>query len=68
MQKCLILFNVCSIIVAISLRFTQSAYSENESDQSATIMLFLSSSPAIDVTVQVFSSDGTATGECTTLH
>ena len=52
----------------ISVRFSQSTYSANEDVSNVTIMLELSSSPAIDVTVQVFSSDGTATGECTTLH
>ena len=52
----------------ITVRFSQSTYSVNEDVSNVTIMLELSSSPAIDVTVQVFSSDGTATGECTTLH
>ena len=54
--------------VVITVRFSQSTYRVNEDVSNVTIMLELSSSPAIDVTVQVFSSDGTATGECTTLH
>ena len=54
--------------LVITVIFSQSTYSANEDVSNVTIMLELSSSPAIDVTVQVFSSDGTATGECTTLH
>ena len=54
--------------LVITVRFSQSTYSINEDVSNVTIMLELRSSPAIDVTVQVFSSDGTATGECTTLH
>ena len=52
------------------MRFSQSTYRVNEDVSNVTILLELSSSPAIDVTVQVFSSDGTATGECniTLLH
>ena len=63
-------YNIISFYcnVVITVRFNQSIYSVNEDFSNVTIMLELSSSPAIDVTVQVFSSDGTTTGECATLH
>jgi len=50
------------------VRFIQPTYNVTEDDGTVMIMLELSSLPAIDVTVQVFSSDETATGGCMTLH
>ena len=43
--------------------FTETTYSVNEGDGSAQIGLVLSNPSSTATTVQVFSTDGTATGE-----
>ena len=43
--------------------FSESMYSVNESDGSVQIGLVLSGPSSTDTTVEVFDTDGTATGE-----
>ena len=43
--------------------FSETMYSVNEDDGSAHIVLEVSSPSAKDITVEVFNTDGSATGE-----
>ena len=43
--------------------FSQSAYSVNENDEPAQAVLVLSNPSSSDITVEVFNTDGSATGE-----
>ena len=49
--------------VAVSVSFNQSTYIINENDQLVQPVLVLNDSLATDITVQVMTSDITATGE-----
>ena len=49
--------------VAITVMFSQTTYSVNEGDGSAEIGLVLSGESSTPTTVEVFSTDGSATGE-----
>ena len=49
--------------IAITVMFTETMYSVNEGDGSAQIGLVLSGPLSTDTTVQVFTTDGSATGE-----
>jgi len=46
-----------------TVSFNQSTYSVDEDDGPAQPVLVLSSPSSTDITVQVFSTDGTATGK-----
>ena len=52
-----------AITVAVSVSFNQSTYIINENDQLVQPVLVLNNSLATDITVQVMTSDITATGE-----
>ena len=52
-----------AIIVVVSVSFNQSTYIINENDQLVQPVLVLNDSLATDITVQVMTSDNTATGE-----
>ena len=43
--------------------FNQSVYSVNEDEGAAQLVLILTSPSSTDVTVEVFNTDGSATGE-----
>ena len=43
--------------------FGQSAYSVNENDEPAQAVLVLSNPSSIDITVEVYNTDGSAFGE-----
>jgi len=49
--------------IAITVSFNQSTYSVDEDDRPAQPVLVLSNPSSSDITVQVFSTDGTATGK-----
>ena len=49
--------------VAVSISFNQSTYIVNENKRLVEIVLVLNNSTGIDITVQVRTSDNTATGE-----
>ena len=46
------------------MRFERPTYSVDEDDGPAQPALILSNPSSTDITVQVFNTDGTATGEC----
>ena len=48
----------------MSVSFSQSVYIVNENDGLVQAKLFLNTSLATDITIQVRANDGTATGEC----
>ena len=50
-------------LLAITVSFEQSMYSVNEKAESAQPVLVLSNPSSTDITVQVFNTDGSATGE-----
>ena len=54
-------------IVATSIRFSQTMYSKAENEGSIEIKLVLSNTLPVDVTLQVISSDNTATGRYTSI-
>ena len=71
-----VLYNLCIIkiyihneddsnlfLLAIMVSFVQSTYSVNEGDGLAQIGLVLSGEPSTATTVQVFNTDGSATGK-----
>lgn len=49
--------------LAITVMFGQSMYSANEDTGSIQVELVLSGESSTDITVRVFSTDGSATGE-----
>ena len=49
--------------VAPTITFNQSTYTINEDDGLVTIVLILSNPSTTDITVQVLTTDGSATGE-----
>ena len=51
------------LLVVITVTFSQSTYSYDEDAGPAQHVLVLSNPSSTDITVQVFSTDGTATGE-----
>ena len=50
-------------LLAITVSFEQSMYSVNENAGPAQPVLVLSNPSSTDITVQVFNTDGSATGE-----
>ena len=54
-------------ITAPTINFTQSTYSVDEDDGPAQPVLVLSNPSSADVTISVFSTDGSATGKDTLL-
>ena len=50
-------------LLAITVRFVQSTYSVNENDGPVQPVLVLSNPSANDTVVEVFNTDGSATGE-----
>ena len=50
-------------LLAITVNFEQSMYSVNENAGPAQPVLVLSNPSSTDITVQVFNTDGSATGE-----
>ena len=50
----------CFIFVVVTVHFHESAYVVNESDGIVQPVLVLSSPPAVDITIHVFSTDGSA--------
>ena len=61
----LIYSRVPSIInlLVITVMFSQSAYTVNENDEPAQAVLSLSNPSSTDITVEVYNTDGSATGE-----
>ena len=56
--------NTCSsFLIAVIIMFDQSTYSVNEDDGSVLIVLVLSKPSLTDITVDMFNTDETATGE-----
>ena len=53
---------MCSVVISVS--FNQSTYNVDENAGPAQPVLVLSNPSSTDITVQVFSANGTATGEC----
>ena len=51
------------LLLAPTVNFGQSTYSTNEDKGSVQLVLILSSSSTTDITVIIFSYDGTATGK-----
>ena len=51
------------LLLAPTVNFGQSTYSTNEDKGSVQLVLILSSSSTTDITVIIFSDDGTATGK-----
>ena len=51
------------IFIAITVMFSQTTYSVNESDGLAQIGLVLGNPSSTPTTVQVFNTDGSATGK-----
>ena len=47
----------------ITVRFNQLTYSVNEDDGSAQLVLVLSNPSSIDITVQIYDTEKTATGK-----
>ena len=54
---------VMQLLLAPTVNFGQSTYSTNEDKGSVQLVLILSSSSTTDITVIIFSYDGTATGK-----
>ena len=54
---------ICNFPIDITVSFNQSVYSVNESDGPVQPVLILSSPSSTEVTVMVFSTGGSATGE-----
>ena len=57
MRNVVVSFLVCNV------RFEQSTYSVDEDDGPAQPVLVLSNPSSTDITVEVFNTDGSATGE-----
>ena len=55
--------DVMYIFIGITVMFSETMYSVNEGDGSVEIGLVLSSSSSTATTVEVFHTDGSATGE-----
>ena len=56
--------NIClSILIAVIIMFDQTTYSVNEDGGSVQIALVLSRPSSTTVTVEMFNTDGSATGE-----
>ena len=55
--------HVMYIFIGITVMFSETTYSVNEGDGSAQIGLVLSGPSSNATTVQVFNTDGSATGE-----
>ena len=56
-------FNYVCILIATSVKFDQSAYSVNERNEKVQIVLVLSNPSSTIITVEVLSTDGSATGK-----
>ena len=54
--------NIINLLV-ITVMFSQSAYTVNENDEPAQAVLSLSNPSSTDITVEVYNTDGSATGE-----
>ena len=57
-----IVTNPC-VIIAVTVRFEQPTYTVNETDGRVEPVLVLSNPSSSVITVQVFSTDGSATGK-----
>ena len=57
------MFTYCYHPPAITVMFNQTTYSVNENAGPAQPVLVLSNPSSTDITVQVFNTDGSATGE-----
>ena len=57
-----IVTNPC-VITAVTVRFEQQTYTVNEADERVEPVLVLSNPSSSVITVQVFSTDGSATGK-----
>ena len=66
-SACIIQHMLLIICIAITVSFSQSAYSVNEDDGVVQPVLVLSNPSSTDITVQVRSNDNTATGKVVTL-
>ena len=53
----------CFVVDTVVLSFIQSTYSVSEDDGPAQPVLVLSNPSSSNITVQVFNTDGSATGE-----
>ena len=54
---------IITILVTVAVMFSQTTYSVNEDTGSVQIGLILSNSSSADITVQLYNTDGSATGE-----
>ena len=66
------IFNSCLLtttlfIIALTIYFNQSTYHGDEDDGPAQPVLVLSNPSSTDITISVFSTDGSATGKDTLL-
>ena len=55
---------MCSNSIAATVFFKQPLYSIDEGDTMVNLVLILSNPSMTNVTVQMFSIDGSATGKC----
>ena len=63
MQLFFVFTYVCPFLIDITILFSQSMYSVNETDGPAQPVLTLSNPSSTDITVQVYNTGGSATGE-----
>ena len=61
------MFNVTFHFPAATINFMQQAYNVNEADGRVELVLVLSNPSSSVITVQVFSTDGSATGKQLTI-
>ena len=61
--ECLSIIIIATSANSITVMFSQTTYSVNETAGSAQPELVLSNSSSTDTTIEVFNTDGSATGE-----